>query len=42
MAKQLKTFELLQKLNNIPMECSGIENNEFYGCESEPKENEIG
>ena len=33
--------ELLQKLNNITMECSDIEDDEFCDCESEPEENEI-
>lgn len=42
MGKQLKTSELLRKLNNIPMQCSGIENNEYYDYESESKEKKIG
>ncbi|KAF7389866.1 hypothetical protein HZH68_011723 [Vespula germanica] len=41
MSKQLKISKLLQKLNDILMECSNIEDDVFYDCESKPKENEI-
>ncbi|KAF7387759.1 hypothetical protein HZH66_010526 [Vespula vulgaris] len=41
MSKQLKISKLLQKLNDILMECSNIEDDVFYDYESKPKENEI-
>ena len=41
MAKRLKTSEVLQTLNDIPMECSDIENDELYDCEGESEETEI-
>lgn len=42
MNKQMKTFELLQKLNDIPMECSDVEGADSYQEESEFEDNEIG
>ncbi|KAL2745596.1 hypothetical protein V1477_006160 [Vespula maculifrons] len=41
MSKQLKISKLLQKLNDILMECSNIEDDVFYDYESKSKENEI-